>query len=1001
MAGSISTRTTLIRCLESFNQLFERVEQSDYGREDEVDSVSWMDELGRLRIWAANTGALRTGQSSLDFQLRDSSHIKQQVVELLEDLGQTILETTDALSEDVPEASDDGEFLDAGHDESPKTQLQQLYEGVVTIINCLYRMSMLIRRPAEHDLLVGSHESEKSQLELHSHQHISNMHPEADDRIAQRLKRTILQRRKDLDTRARRQLDLEIGTEEAQSIHDTTTEDAIYKNIVAEEQDVEFKQPLSKSGTSRSSHAASRIDGGQISVPPPPKGYGVGKPFQCPYCFFVIELRDMRSWARHVFRDIKPYVCVFPDCNTPDLLYDTRREWAFHETTTHNTESPLCPLCKEIFGSSKKFERHVARHLEELALLSLPRDEVEDEKEEGDSHVRLSEGGTYTALDSADSESTGDDVEGGNATEPVSYKFEPAGMVGEKSEGLESSLGEVLFFTCLSFTILGIYLGHTSPLLVISLVVLSLGLLLLLWPEGITLATCSRYKTGIFQLCVLVYIVCAALSLYVRLQARNFGFNVILVLLREQTITSIWKIDLIACAATVFSHLIGHHDSCDRIHRRVLWFGKQLHRFSSGRKPDLELGQSVGIRSSEVPETSQDQGRKIPGLVDGPDLPTLQERFRYLRSLPMSKYPYTVWHQIFFRTSARLRWTTVRDRFIYHKPPMQGFYSMAASEARVSSAKAIASQRSPRSTPVFQIPGFIETISVKALPNTRLSQNVIDKDLVQGLFPSIPVFPHNESTDNFLIALDGQPISCVGKIYLLWLFKDESEKYYQWFYIVENCARGIIIGNDFLQQTEIMSNHRHRLEITKPSEFDNFSTGYLSEDIDRARPDECLDQLVLGRINIIDTVASLDTGCGVNFISLDYAKSLNLIIMPLSVSQQYIKYADGRQGLMLGQVEADWSFFDDPDKAVKVIFYVLHICFYPVIFGERFIFSEDPWFYHEATPTDGVMGLEKARRSWGLFGSYKPDPQEKIKQRERMARNKRAETLLQTQLRAR
>lgn len=443
MASPISTRTTVIRCLESFNQLSERSEQTDYGREDEVASVAWMDELGRLRVWAANTGALQTGQSSLDFQLRDSSHINQQVVELLEDLRQTIIEITDALSEDMLEASDDGESLDAGPDETPKTQLQQLYEGVVTIIDCLYRMSMLIRKPAEHDLLIGAHESEKAQFELHNNQHIYNMHPEADEHIAQRLERTILQRRKDLDARARRYGKLERGIEEAQNIHDTTTDDAIFKHVVAKEQDVGFVQRLSKPRISQSSHTASLKDSGQMSVPAPPKKFAEGKPFRCPYCFFVLKPRDMRSWARHVFRDIKPYVCVFPDCNTPDRLYDTRREWAFHETTTHDTESPLCPLCKETCGSSKKFERHVARHLEELALLSLPRDEVEDEQEEGRSYVPFSRSGAYTALDSADSESTDDDMEGGYATELVSYKVEPAGVVGEESEGLES-LGERL-----------------------------------------------------------------------------------------------------------------------------------------------------------------------------------------------------------------------------------------------------------------------------------------------------------------------------------------------------------------------------------------------------------------------------------------------------------------------------------------------------------------------------------------------------------------------------
>ncbi|KAL9132819.1 MAG: hypothetical protein Q9175_006008 [Cornicularia normoerica] len=101
-----------------------------------------------------------------------------------------------------------------------------------------------------------------------------------------------------------------------------------------------------------------------------------------------------------------------------------------------------------------------------------------------------------------------------------------------------------------------------------------------------------------------------------------------------------------------------------------------------------------------------------------------------------------------------------------------------------------------------------------------------------------------------------------------------------------------------------------------------------------------------------------------------YAKSLELTILPLRTSELDVKYADGRRGSMLGQVEVDWSFSDTPDKAAKVIFYVLRTCVHPVIFRERHIFSKDPWLNHEAALSDvatetamiGVVGLEKIRR---------------------------------------
>ena len=640
---------------------------------------------------------------------------------------------------------------------------------------------------------------------------------------------------------------------------------------------------------------------------------------------------------------------------------------------------------------------------------------------------------------------------------------------------------EAVFFTCLSLAIIGTYLGLTSPLLVTSLVILSSGLALLLWPRGeaqlfsATRSTCARYKTVFLELCALIYIVCAAISIYARLQARNFRSNVMLVLLREQTITSIWNIDLVACAAIVVSHLTGHHDICDRIHRRVLWFGIQIQRFSGGlcdvfvqmfQEPDLERQSTVGITGQG---TNKDHGCTMHRLVDRPGALTMQERFRNLRSLSNSPDSYSFLQQEIRSISAQLRWAALRDRYVYQKP-MQDFLSLAASQARVGSTKGgqddvvpigpmletpprsrrastrghspnlslvvsdvvnlhkalnaqgpwpsqqaqqllapIASQRNLIPTPVFQLPGTIETICVKALPDTGSSQNVIDKNLVQSLFPSIPVYPVDESTDNLLVAPDRQPIPCIGKIPLSWMFKGESQKHRRWFYVVENCSKGVIIGNGFLRQTETMSKHRHRLELTKPSESFTTPDHLLSEGVNEARQDECLRQLVLGRINDTEAVASLDTGCEANLMSFDYAESLNATIMALPTSEQHVKYADGRRDNILGQVEVDWRFSDASDKVVKVIFYVLRTCIHPVIFGQHFIFSEDPWFNHELALIDcdsepavlGVVGLEKVRRFFGLLGGYKPDPQEEARQREKRERKERAVALLQMQMQAR
>ena len=52
----------------------------------------FLDELGRLRVWAGTTGADQIGTESLDYRLRAASHIHQRLVGLLKELDNNIAE---------------------------------------------------------------------------------------------------------------------------------------------------------------------------------------------------------------------------------------------------------------------------------------------------------------------------------------------------------------------------------------------------------------------------------------------------------------------------------------------------------------------------------------------------------------------------------------------------------------------------------------------------------------------------------------------------------------------------------------------------------------------------------------------------------------------------------------------------------------------------------------------------------------------------------------------
>ncbi|WQF77379.1 Putative Zinc finger C2H2-type [Colletotrichum destructivum] len=154
----------------------------------------------------------------------------------------------------------------------------------------------------------------------------------------------------------------------------------------------------------------------------------------CPYCLYALPAEvvfDERKWRNHVKNELKPYVCLFEDCDQSDILFthsdewrshmdqhcrfwrcsshrglgsfSTREEYMGHMRQDHNTTLSdtqlralanrnarkiadiftMCPLC----GIDKKtaggdLESHITGHLRSLALKSLPSYEEEMQSED-------------------------------------------------------------------------------------------------------------------------------------------------------------------------------------------------------------------------------------------------------------------------------------------------------------------------------------------------------------------------------------------------------------------------------------------------------------------------------------------------------------------------------------------------------------------------------------------------------------------------------------------
>ncbi|KAH8432925.1 uncharacterized protein LDX57_010558 [Aspergillus melleus] len=185
-----------IDCLKKLKSLISSDKLAQY--DSEVRHARWKDELGRLRVWAANIGAHQTGNLSLDHRLREATHIRDQTMRVLQRLKR-VLEDLQDTTEDLL-GSDD---ISPSDDECTETEIQSDYNALCDTINNLFQISMAIRRPAPHDRLAGTKRIDAIGFEPFDKQHTANKYPDADPEIQDRLGLAISQRRAILRYRER------------------------------------------------------------------------------------------------------------------------------------------------------------------------------------------------------------------------------------------------------------------------------------------------------------------------------------------------------------------------------------------------------------------------------------------------------------------------------------------------------------------------------------------------------------------------------------------------------------------------------------------------------------------------------------------------------------------------------------------------------------------------------------------------------------------------------
>ncbi|KAH7060613.1 hypothetical protein B0J12DRAFT_566425 [Macrophomina phaseolina] len=85
--------------------------------------------------------------------------------------------------------------------------------------------------------------------------------------------------------------------------------------------------------------------------------------FECPLCFKVKKFLKPSDWTKHVYEDLQPFTCTFPNCGEP-MSFKRKADWVRHENERHRQlENWFCNRqgCGHTCFRKDNFVQHLVR----------------------------------------------------------------------------------------------------------------------------------------------------------------------------------------------------------------------------------------------------------------------------------------------------------------------------------------------------------------------------------------------------------------------------------------------------------------------------------------------------------------------------------------------------------------------------------------------------------------------------------------------------------------
>lgn len=372
-----------------------------------------VDQSSRFQIWATNIGALQEPPlpSSLDHRLREAPRVADQIKGLLDDLVEALQEilpivlghvpnrigsVDDLVSESRALSDADRDAASISSDQSqPLSELEELLKSCTETVTSLFRSSVLIRSATTRDRYAKAAAAQGKPFDPRFDiDHVEHKFPRLNkaDWLKKRLGIANTQRRQYLrycrehrqrmatekrpaeadgggtqDNRMTSKGDHQGSVKHTDGSYVSSRPPSTIALTNASTLNVAALKSLDEipdEAQSQTSHATSLgadEDTVCLRVPTMPESTKSGLPFECHYCWTIQTVTNRRMWKKHVFQDLRPYICTFEGCDMK--VFADRSSWFSHELQAHRVEwcCPFCPLPP--FQSLKIFEGHLAsRH---------------------------------------------------------------------------------------------------------------------------------------------------------------------------------------------------------------------------------------------------------------------------------------------------------------------------------------------------------------------------------------------------------------------------------------------------------------------------------------------------------------------------------------------------------------------------------------------------------------------------------------------------------------